>query len=491
MRSMRLSLYAQFLLWAGLNLALVGTCLYAYAPHGEAGLNLFLTQSVRERLTAIAREVADDLYQVEPSQWGAVLARRRDVPGVLFSARIIARAPPPRDNGGEQDRGPPGPPPEEGTAADPGAHVFRRDRGPPPGAEGHGPDGPGFPPRSIDIRHASAGTGFDVAIPVDGVWHGGPPHDFLVTARAASFVALLRLFGIGREILFGVILLSLSALLWWPWVWRITRTVRNLSHATQLMSRGRLDTRVLETRRDELGDLAAAVNAMAARLEAILGGQRQFVADVAHEVISPVARMQIGLGILDGRLGESDKTALNDVREDLEQMAVMLNELLLFSRTSVEAGRSVPVAVELRPLIEKIVLSEADAGRVVIEVPERLTVQVPAAMLARALANLIRNACRYGASSETPVEMAAWIDADRVRISVRDRGPGVLESSLARLGEPFFRPELARTRATGGFGLGLAIVRRCIAACDGEVTFHNRSGGGFEARIDLPLNSDA
>ena len=78
--------------------------------------------------------------------------------------------------------------------------------------------------------------------------------------------------------------------------------------------------------------------------------------------------------------------------------------------------------------------------------------------------------------------------SDKARISVGDRGTGVPEASLARLGEPFFGPELARTRATGGFGLGLAIVRRCIAACEGEV---NRACGGFEAHILLPITSSS
>ena len=84
-----------------------------------------------------------------------------------------------------------------------------------------------------------------------------------------------------------------------------------------------------------------------------------------------------------------------------------------------------------------------------------------------------------------PIELVAVRDGAEVKLSVRDRGPGVPEAALARLGEPFFRPELSRDRASGGFGLGLAIVRRCVAACHGEVRFRNRAGGGFEAEIAL------
>jgi two-component system sensor histidine kinase CpxA len=98
----------------------------------------------------------------------------------------------------------------------------------------------------------------------------------------------------------------------------------------------------------------------------------------------------------------------------------------------------------------------------------------------------VRNAQRYGGASGQPTEIVAIAAASgKVRLCVRDRGPGVPESALARLGEPFYRPEVARSRDTGGFGLGLAIVRRCVADCDGEVVFSNRAGGGFQAEITL------
>jgi two-component system sensor histidine kinase CpxA len=106
-------------------------------------------------------------------------------------------------------------------------------------------------------------------------------------------------------------------------------------------------------------------------------------------------------------------------------------------------------------------------------------------MLERALANLLRNAVRYSGDEALPIEIDTALQGKRIILCVRDRGPGVPESALARLGEPFFRPELSRSRAMGGVGLGLAIVRRCVAACDGTVIFRNRPGGGFEAQLEL------
>ena len=466
MKSWRVPLYVRFLLWSALNLIIVAALIFAFAPRHQSGLNLFLTDSVQERLTAIARELADELAGAAPTQWAAILAQHRELDYVQFSAKVLE---PPGDRGPPPPHlGPPGP--MDGLPRDPPP-------GPPPES------GPPF--HRIDIHRSS--LGFDVDTAVEGMGRGGPPRRFLIIAHAHDWLALLKLLGLGRELTFVAAMMGLSALLWWPFILSITRTIGRLSLATQDMSRGRLDTRVTDVRRDELGDLGLAINAMAQRLEILLQGQRQFLADIAHEVISPVARMQVGLGILEGRVPESSLGALNDVREDLEQMAVMLEELLLFSRSGVEAERSAPTTIELKPLIDDVLSSEPGEVRVVTNIPGGLFVMAHVALLARALANLIRNARRYAGLS-APVEIAVSAEGGRVSITVKDRGPGVPTAALSRLGEPFFRPEVARSRATGGFGLGLAIVRRCMVACGGEVKFNNRDGGGFEAHLLLPLH---
>jgi two-component system sensor histidine kinase CpxA len=148
-----------------------------------------------------------------------------------------------------------------------------------------------------------------------------------------------------------------------------------------------------------------------------------------------------------------------------------------------ESERTPLLGTPLRSLVEKVVATEADGAAVTISVPSDLQVMSRPAMLERALSNLVRNSRRY-AATET-IELVAERTGTEVHLSVRDRGPGVPEAALTRLGEPFFRPELSRTRATGGFGLGLAIVRRCVDACNGNVRFRNRPGGGFEAEITL------
>jgi two-component system sensor histidine kinase CpxA len=231
---------------------------------------------------------------------------------------------------------------------------------------------------------------------------------------------------------------------------------------------------------------------MAARLERQLESQKQFVADVAHEVTAPLARLRVGLDLIEPRLPAEARAAHADLEEDAQQMSALLDELLLFSRAGQMRGQEPAERVLLAPLVAEVLAQEAAAqdgsAPVVVAVASALAVQAPRALLQRALANLVRNALRHG---QQPIEVLAAADAGGVQLSVRDRGPGVPVEALARLGEPFYRPEFARSRDTGGTGLGLAIVRRCVAACGGQVRFGNRPDGGFEAVLLLPPGEPA
>ena len=165
-------------------------------------------------------------------------------------------------------------------------------------------------------------------------------------------------------------------------------------------------------------------------------------------------------------------------------MATLVNELLAFTKAGLRPRAAELAAVELAPLVHDMLAREAAAARVTLPVPAGLAVRADAPLLSRALGNLVRNALRY-AGDAGPITLTARRDGARVFVSVEDVGPGVPPEALARLGEPFYRPEAARTRETGGVGLGLSIVRSAAAACGGEVRFANRAPRGFTAEIAL------
>jgi len=277
----------------------------------------------------------------------------------------------------------------------------------------------------------------------------------------------------------------LSVVFWLPLVRGITRSLTQLTRATGEIAEGRFDGRVAEGRSDELGSLATAVNRMAERLAGFVSGQKRFLGDTAHELCAPIARMQMALGILEQRADEKQKPYVNDVREELQHISGLVNELLSFSKASLRPQPAALQPVSVVEIARRVADRESRSGGVIeVTVDEQLLVRAEPELLTRALANLTRNSLRY-AGSAGPVRISAERNGTTLFISVSDDGPGVPAESLQRIFDPFYRLEESRSRDTGGVGLGLAIVKTCVEACDGSVTANNRVPHGLEVRIAL------
>jgi two-component system, OmpR family, sensor histidine kinase CpxA len=280
---------------------------------------------------------------------------------------------------------------------------------------------------------------------------------------------------------------ALSALLWFPLVRGINRSIAQMTQATRQIAEGRFETRVAEGRRDELGDLGRAVNQMAERLAGLVAGQKRFLGDVAHELCSPLAKLRVSLGILDQRAGQEHKDYVARAEEEAAHIAGLVNELLSFSKASLAAPPAQLRPVIVRDAVEKAIRREVpDEMQIKLEIPDEMAVRADAELLTRALANLLRNAVRY-AGEAGPITVAARREQDTVQIMVADCGPGVPASDLPRLFDPFYRADASRDRATGGVGLGLAIVKTCIESCGGAVACRNLEPG-LEVTIRLPVD---
>lgn len=165
-------------------------------------------------------------------------------------------------------------------------------------------------------------------------------------------------------------------------------------------------------------------------------------------------------------------------------MSTLVNELLSFSKASLKrevALQPVAVARLVQGMLQR---EDADSAQFCVEVPEGIVALVDPDLLGRAIGNLVRNALRYAAGTG-PIEITAMEQDTHVLLVVRDHGLGVPENALPRLFDPFYRPDIARTRESGGAGLGLAIVKSCVEACEGTVTARNCDGGGFEVTLRL------
>lgn len=311
-----------------------------------------------------------------------------------------------------------------------------------------------------------------------------PPEPTTLLIHAESVWSLGYLFGLHLWAGVAAAAVGISILFWFPFVQSASRRLTRLTKATEEIAEGHFDVRTGIKGRDEIHRLGSAVDSMAGRLDTMVNGQKRFLGDVAHELGSPIGRLQVAMEILEQRADEKLKDAITDARDEVQQMSALVNELLAFTK----AGLSTPTAeirsVEMTPILTESISKEDPDGRVTLRLTDGLTARADAPLLARAVANLIRNAIRYAGDS-VPITLTATRWADQVHLIVEDEGPGVPAASLPRLGEPFYRPELARTREGGGVGLGLAIVRSAITASGGEVRFSNRQPHGFRAEIIL------
>jgi two-component system sensor histidine kinase CpxA len=278
-------------------------------------------------------------------------------------------------------------------------------------------------------------------------------------------------------------IVGVSVLIWFPFVRGLTRAIGQMTTATEEIARGRFDAQMTVKRSDELGRLAVAINQLSGRLAGFVGGQRRFLGDISHELNSPLARLDVALGIVEERVPEENRPLIADAQEEVRFMSQLVAELLAFAKAGMKEQEVRLSAVLVKPVCEAVVAREAQGRDVTVDVDPALSVLAQPQLLARAVANLVRNALRY-AGHAGPVVVSARAVGDEAAISVRDRGPGVPPEALARLFEPFFRIEVDRDRATGGAGLGLAIVKTCVDACQGTLDARNLSPG-FEVEIRL------
>ncbi len=279
--------------------------------------------------------------------------------------------------------------------------------------------------------------------------------------------------------------LAASILLWIPLVKTITRPLARITRAAEEIARGNFSVHVEDERKDEIGRLGAAINHMSGQLQTLVMGQKRFLGDIAHELASPISRMELGLSILEQRLQGEDSDRLKDITEEVRHMANLINELLSFTRAEIGSERLNAEKILLSPIVGSVMQREGSAGvEITSHIADDISVWAVDNLLRRALSNVLRNAVRY-AGQAGPIEISARREGDKVRLMVADRGPGVPEEAIGRLFEPFYRPEAARNRRSGGVGLGLAIVKTCVQACGGTVMAENLRPKGFCVTITL------
>jgi two-component system sensor histidine kinase CpxA len=481
---LRASLFAKIVFWFLLNLVVLAGALFAIFD-AQVRLRKDSFWFGGNRVDFVAARISEDLRASPEADREAVLARYAAAHRVEFalftgSGQRLAGpdlgVPPEvmRYVGGfGRGGGPQGRPPDRPFRPPNVASEGRRQGPPPPRAQ------PVFMQTTTNPTRYWAG----VRLPVQEAGRDRPElATLLAVSNSMSGHGLF--FDIRPWLLMFGALLGLSILLWVPFVRSLTGSVREITRATERIADEQFEVRVDESRSDELGRLGVAINHLASRLAGFVGGQKRFLGDIAHELNSPLGRLQVALGILEERVGEEQRPYVADAEEEVAAMSKLVSELLAFSRAGMRA-RELPLqTVALRPLVEEVVGREACGVEVLVRVPSDLAVVAHPELLTRAFANVLRNAARY-AGAAGPVTVDAEQYGSEVLVKVADEGPGVPADAVGRLFDPFFRLEPDRGRSTGGTGLGLAIVKTCVEACQGRVAARNGNPHGLEVTFTL------
>ncbi|HEX3569837.1 MAG TPA: ATP-binding protein [Acidobacteriaceae bacterium] len=275
----------------------------------------------------------------------------------------------------------------------------------------------------------------------------------------------------------------------------LTTPILRLREAAQQLAAGDLTTRAaaaIERRHDEIGELVCDFNAMAVRIEELVHRQRQLITDVSHELRSPLARLNVALDL--GRERKGSDPAFDQMERDLELLNDMIERLLVVARLDTSSAPIPMAQVNLTRLAEQIVRNanfESHERKVAVSLTAggQYFVQGNADLLQSAIENLVRNAIRYtepGTSVEVELSAEPGPVASLVKLVVRDHGPGVADSELTKIFQPFYRVADARDRISGGAGLGLAIAERVIRIHGGTIRAGNAAPHGLQVEISLP-----
>lgn len=334
---------------------------------------------------------------------------------------------------------------------------------------------------SLAARQVPVGGGKDYALVVR--WDRPRP----VAVFGESSLRYMRLGGL---LLTALILCYLLAKY-------LSTPIGKIRRATQQLAEGNLDTRVadqLGRRNDELGKLARDFDEMAERIESLVTSQQRLSRDISHELRSPLARMNVALGIAKQKATPEVTAQLERIENEADRLNQMIGRILTLSKLEGGAQGYEKAPVDLIEIVESVA-EDADfearplGKSVVMKGDGACIVDGNEVLLRSAIENVLRNAVRY-TDKGTSVNVSVAKNGETVKVFVQDHGGGVPDEELTKLFKPFYRVGEARDRATGGIGLGLAIADRAIAAHDGTISAKN-TNGGLQVEIALPCRLKA
>ena len=270
----------------------------------------------------------------------------------------------------------------------------------------------------------------------------------------------------------------------------VSRPVRQLVTAVKELSRGEYMVRASVETRDEIGRLASHVNQLAETLEKNRTVRQRWMADIAHELRTPVAILKGEIEAFADGVRQADDRMSTSLREEVDHLSQMVDDLQALALADAGALNLHKEKTDLSLLLSQAGDSFrprlADRGiRLELQAEDEVTLPGDPHRLRQLLHNLLQNSCSY-VERNGLVRMRLRENRGQVEFLLEDSGPGVIEEQLGKLFDRFFRVESSRSRATGGTGLGLSICRNIVEAHGGKIQALHSELGGLKIQILLP-----
>ena len=267
---------------------------------------------------------------------------------------------------------------------------------------------------------------------------------------------------------------------------RLLRPVRVLSEGVERLRMGDLEVEMPTGRTDELGRLIVSFNEMARAVRERIRARDQLLLDVSHELRSPLTRMRVALEML------PDSRAKQSVAEDVAEVEAMITELLETERLDSPHGGLARTRVDVSALVREAVeaFGNGAPGVHLVGAEAPVHAEVDVERMRIVINNVLSNALKYTDPDGRPVRVVVDAADGAIMISFHDRGVGIAEDDLAYVFEPFYRVDRSRTKDTGGYGIGLSLVKRIVEAHGGSIEVSSELGEGTSVLLTLPASTN-
>ena len=302
-------------------------------------------------------------------------------------------------------------------------------------------------------------------------------------------------FAQGEETKLSVVIaiaLIIASLASFPVSYLLTQRINSLVNNVRQLSRGNYREKISVKGRDELSVLAEHLNSLGETLAQSEQTRRQWVADISHELRTPIAVLKAELEAMEDGVRPLDKSAVHRLSKHSQRLTHLVNDLYELSLTDLGGMTYRKNTVDLRVLVQDAVHSmQAQFTQHSIELhlalaPSPVTIFADQDRLQQLLANLLKNSLHYtNAPGKTQVTLKS--ENHQALLIIEDTAPGVSEEHHAKLFDRLYRADSSRNRATGGAGLGLSICKNIVTAHDGHIAISNSSLGGLKITISFPV----